>query len=440
MGKCLFMRKGETHTVPTLGLPSGYTELMYIESSGTQYIDTGFNPNQDSCVVLDAQMLEGSAPTKTKIYFGCRSGGKYFEIYKASSSGQTLHFLYNTGVGGEYSVDYTLRRTVEINKNVATVDGISKEATYATFQIGRTIFIGADNNDGTPASITSIRIYTCQIYDNGTIVRDFVPCVNPDGEIGLYDRVTKTFFGNAGTGYFSGMDLDGNVVTASIKASTLAVGSTVKLNENGSPVEYLVVHNGLPSSIYDVSCDGLWLLRKDIYEKREWNNTSTYNRYPESSIHKYLNSTFLNLFDDITKETIRQVKIPSISDAQQNIILNGANGLTTKVFLLAAFELGATKNTNLYVATDGAKLDYFATGSDTNAKSLRVGYYNGSVSNWNTRTPMLQEIDYVWCVLNSGDFDFGTYGASVGVRPALILPSTAVFDADTMILRGWHNG
>ena len=51
-----------------------------------------------------------------------------------------------------------------------------------------------------------------------------------------------------------------------------AVGGIVKLNENGSPVDYLVVHQGLPSSMYDASCDGTWLLRKNIVEKRAWDS------------------------------------------------------------------------------------------------------------------------------------------------------------------------
>ena len=46
----------------------------------------------------------------------------------------------------------------------------------------------------------NVRIYSCQLYDNGTLVRDFVPCVNPYGEVGLYDKVTGGFFGNGGSG------------------------------------------------------------------------------------------------------------------------------------------------------------------------------------------------------------------------------------------------
>ena len=51
----------------------------------------------------------------------------------------------------------------------------------------------------------------------------------------------------------------------------VTVGSIVKLKENGSPVDYLVVHQGKPSSLYDESCNGTWLLRKDIYANKQWN-------------------------------------------------------------------------------------------------------------------------------------------------------------------------
>ena len=61
-----------------------------------------------------------------------------------------------------------------------------------------------------------------------------------------------------------------------IFASDIAVGSSVYMNENGTPVEYLVVNQGIPSasSLYDASCDGTWLLRKDIYITQAFNNTN----------------------------------------------------------------------------------------------------------------------------------------------------------------------
>ena len=76
-----------------------------------------------------------------------------------------------------------------------------------------------------------------------------------------------------------------------ILASEIAVGSTVKLMENGVAAEYLVVHQGLPSSMYDESCNGTWLLRKDCYESRQWHSSNS-NIYASSTIHAYLNGDF----------------------------------------------------------------------------------------------------------------------------------------------------
>lgn len=80
-----------------------------------------------------------------------------------------------------------------------------------------------------------------------------------------------------------------------ILASTLPVGSMVKLMENGAAVEYLVVNQGIPSNsnLYDASCDGTWLLRKDIHSNRQW-HTSNVNKYETSAINTWLNGDFFN--------------------------------------------------------------------------------------------------------------------------------------------------
>lgn len=64
----------------------------------------------------------------------------------------------------------------------------------------------------------------------------------------------------------------------------LSVGSVIQLNENGSPVDYMVVHQGNPDpEMYDASCDGTWVLRKDILEERAWSSSD--NDYDSSDIH-----------------------------------------------------------------------------------------------------------------------------------------------------------
>ena len=94
---------------------------------------------------------------------------------------------------------------------------------------------------------------------------------------------------------------------ANVRLGAKAVGSTVKIKVNGTVKDFIIIHQGKPSSVYDDSCNGTWLLMKDIYEKRQWNSSNT-NDYANSTIHSYLNSTFLNLLESNIKTAIKQVK------------------------------------------------------------------------------------------------------------------------------------
>lgn len=222
-----------------------------------------------------------------------------------------------------------------------------------------------------------------------------------------------------------------------ILASDLAVGSTVKLMENGTAAEYLVVHQGLPSSMYDESCNGTWLLRKDIYEKREWNYHSENNIYKASTIHSYLNSTFLNLFDANIKAQIKTVRIPHVNGTgNSDSLATGSSGLSTKIFLLSGYEVGFTQSVNPYFPTDGAKLYYFVSGNDSTAKAKRIANLNSSATVWWLRSPSTSNTVHVWYVNTGGSYDTNNCTFSQGIRPALILPSTALFDKNTLILKG----
>ena len=84
-----------------------------------------------------------------------------------------------------------------------------------------------------------------------------------------------------------------------------AVGKTVKIAVDGKDYDWLVVHQGIPDAgIYDASCNGTWLLMKDIYENSQWRSSGT-NDYANSTIHSYLNSTFLNLLEPNIKNAIK---------------------------------------------------------------------------------------------------------------------------------------
>ena len=236
----------------------------------------------------------------------------------------------------------------------------------------------------------------------------------------------------------------GEVHTAPVTgvlASSLAVGSTVKLMEGGAAVEYLVVNQGIPSNsnLYDSSCDGTWLLRKDIHNVRQWNSVNV-NKYESSTINTWLNENYFSSLGAVEQATIKQVKIPyrkngggSLGGPDQS----GANGLLCKIFLLSGYEVGWTTSNSSYFPVDGAKLGYFTASSGGNSR--RIANFNGSTANWWLRSPDTGSTSVVW-VVDSGGGYYGNYASSYngmdGIRPVLILPSNALFDETTKLLKG----
>lgn len=215
-----------------------------------------------------------------------------------------------------------------------------------------------------------------------------------------------------------------------VKFGTLPIGNTVKLNLNGTPRDWLVVHQGLPSDLYDASCNGTWLLLKDIYENRQW-DSSRVNKYESSAIHIYLNSTFLTLFDSNIKDAIKQVKIPYRKNGGSGgTDQSGANGLLTKSFLLSGYEVGWTTSDSQSFPKDGAKLSYFESGTGTSADNKRIAKLNGSTAVWGLRSPYADDTIYVWEIKRDGGKVLQEASGTLGVRPAIILPPNFRISAD----------
>ena len=215
----------------------------------------------------------------------------------------------------------------------------------------------------------------------------------------------------------------------SVNLGTKAVGSIVKIKVNGASKDFIVVHQGKPSSVYDDSCNGTWLLMKDIYENRAWHSSNT-NDYANSTIHSYLNSTFLNLFESNIKNAIKQVKIPyRKGHGTSTTVTSGSNGLSAKIFLLSTTE---TSFSYSYMPRgEGAELAYFKGCADNGSDSKRVAYLNGSATGWWLRSPGCNITSNRALVVGSA----GTSGdtncsSSIGIRPALILPSTLLVSDD----------
>ena len=215
---------------------------------------------------------------------------------------------------------------------------------------------------------------------------------------------------------------------ANVRLGAKAVGSIVKIKVNGAAKDFIIVYQGKPSSVYDDSCNGTWLLMKDIYTTYTFGNN---NSYKDSSIHTYLNGTFYNLIDSDIRAAIKQVKIPYLNGTGggDGSLATGANGLSTKVFLLSGYEVGWTTSDDRNFPKDGIRLAYFGSGSGGNSK--RVAYNGSSADRWWLRSPHTDNHGSVWAVNTEGSYDAGRWNYhSDGVRPALILPSTLFVSND----------
>lgn len=224
--------------------------------------------------------------------------------------------------------------------------------------------------------------------------------------------------------------------TRGTQLGSLAVGSSVYFKVNNVRTRWLVVQQGNPdASIYDSSCDDTWLLMKDIYESRQWRSSNA-NDYANSTIHSYLNGTFLNLFELNIRNAIKQVKLPyRKGSGASTTVASGSNGLPSKIFLLSATE---TSFRFVFMPSgEGAELSYFKGCTDNGSDSKRVAYLNGSAASWWLRSPYCGSGgDSALYVSADGDWRRNVCSNSDGIRPCLILPKGTLLDDNNNVIGG----
>lgn len=177
---------------------ASYTELTYIESTGTQYIDTGFKPNNNTTIVANVEIT--NADTDYIGLFGARDGStkQMWAYYDTTTSQWSAR--YNTE-SKKINGNYSGKHTISIKKNIFVIDGTEYNFSAATFTSAYTAYIFAINSSGAVQYPAKMKIYDCQIYDNGVLVRDYISAIQ-NGSVGLYERVENKMYLNAGTGEF----------------------------------------------------------------------------------------------------------------------------------------------------------------------------------------------------------------------------------------------
>lgn len=448
-----------------MALPNGYTKLEYIESTGTQYISTGITPTENTKVVI-----EFSSSSSSGVVFGQDSG------YKVNAFMFAMTVVVFDSTKKDISISANAKHTVQVAPKAFKVDNGSSQYIYANkVNAAYPMFLFGNNRNGKFSEGVAMKLYSFKVYENDVLIADYIPCKQGNA-VGLYDDVAGAMNLPLGAGDFTagpsisgthrtlingtaytvkggkclvngtvynilkgrtligGTGYDITFPSAGTKLSALDVGQSVFTNVGGVKKEFLVVHQGLPSSLYDSSCDGTWLLMKDIYENRQWLSWDD-NNLENSTILSYLNGPFFSRFDSNIQGIIKQVKIPYRKNGGSGgTDQSGANGLSAKIFFLSGLEVGLTTSDSFYFPVDGAKLSYFESGTGTSANNKRIAKRNGKADIWWLRSPNAQYTDYVWVIISNGYYSYSVASNPQGVRPALILRSDALVDNEFNII------
>ena len=292
-----------------IGIPKEYTLLEYIESTGTQYIDTGFKPNQDTRVVMDADITNSKTLSFQAIFSTDSSGSNknrfVLMLYNEQSG---FHDHYNGQTINSSNLNMYGRHVFEKNKNITYLDSaVVSEFTYSAFQSDITLTLFSTIDGGVRQYYSKVKMYSCQVYDNGVLIRDFVPCKHADGTIGLYDKVNDTFYANAGTGTFTA----GNVVGTYNTESVAVEINKMYLGINGVAHNIKKGYIGVPN-----------------FEKRKLPEGYTQVEYIESDGNQYINA------DIVPNQDTRVVLDIELTETPSNIkgIFGARTDTTANVF------------------------------------------------------------------------------------------------------------
>ena len=444
-----------------------YTEYLKSDGAAFIWVPIVYDTSKTIRAIIDLKAESGYLGWDGGGYVGVNNGKWYMgSVIDMQPTERTTVEITITGT--QSSFKFTQGGNVKTSSRSNSVSANSGANGFPLFGIT----VKGGGIESTDRMIGTL--YSAKFYENGALKYDLAPCVNQVGTPCLYDKVSSTYLKNSGGGSFTaGPSLAGvqttlvngteyevfggkclvNGVAYSIKkgrtliggtgyditlpgvgtrVSTLRVGQSVYAKVNGAAKEFIVVHQGKPSSLYDESCNGTWLLMKDIYETRQW-DSSNVNNLENSTIHAYLNNTFLSLFDSNIKDVIKQVKIPYRKNGGPGgSNQSGANGLPAKIFLLSGYEVGWTISG---LPLDGAKLDYFEAGTGTSANNKRVANLKSSPFGWWLRSPDTSLTNGVWHVDPNGSFVGDNNAINLyGIRPALILRSDALVDDEFNII------
>ena len=219
-----------TQTLLSKSLPTGYTQLEYIRSTGTQYINTGYVANGNTSIDMEFELTTISG-TQTLYCSRLTMNSNTFTAFLLPN--QIRLDYASSQIQTTLTVSENTRYSLQTNYNSATLNGtkFTTSASQTTFSATNPMTLFASYTGYSNGSFSGVgnyslmRIYKFTIYESGKVVKNLIPAKNSAGTIGMYDLVQDKFYTNAGTGTF----VAGSEVLAGSGVS-LAYDSTNKTN------------------------------------------------------------------------------------------------------------------------------------------------------------------------------------------------------------------
>ena len=230
-------------------VPKGYQQVEYIESSGTQYIDTGYKPNEDTGVLATYQFSEVST-LQQRVYgvHGIDTDNESisYTLYINGSGGMSYAYKDGTGnwiVTGTNASTTKMTFKENVDQRYISMNGAANTPIQGA--ITRTskynlMIMAASESDGSIVGHGKLKLYEFNIYEDGNLIRQYVPCYRTkDNEIGLYETVEGKFYKNAGSGSFT-------------KGNDTHIETTTKIVEGNHK---LYARYSIPNTSYEVDFD-----------------------------------------------------------------------------------------------------------------------------------------------------------------------------------------
>ena len=191
---------------PEPSLPTEYTAVTYIESSGTQYINTDYIPNSNTKIKTKCSAIVSGGG----LIFGNRQPAESGEddiYYALGTTSSKMTFFYNHRIRQSSSLNVGDFVDFNVENDKVVFNGVQYNIDVNIFPTDYPIILFGLNNAGT-MSLSSVRIGRFQIYESDELIHDYVPCYrNSDSVVGMYDLVEEDFLTNDGTGTFSYLPL-----------------------------------------------------------------------------------------------------------------------------------------------------------------------------------------------------------------------------------------